>query len=53
MSVGDVKDYRRRLKLRALRSEAPKKAGYSIGELVARNKVRAEKQARAMAKRSK
>lgn len=53
MSVGDIKGFRRRLKLRVVRGEAPKKAGYSVSELVARNKARAEKQARAMAKRSK
>lgn len=46
MSVGDVRGFKRRLRLLEQRGHAPKRAGLSLGESIARQKAQADKATR-------
>lgn len=47
MSVGDIKGYRRRFKIRQINGHAPRPAGRSVAQSIERNRIIAARMAKA------
>jgi hypothetical protein len=53
MSVGDVKGFRRRMKVLAILGHAPKPSGLSVSESIAREREAAARAAKSAVKKKK